>query len=449
MKNRALFIFVFLFSVTFSSFAQHSMNTSNQPDKEKLDAKKRLAIVDEIAKELKANYIFLETAEKMEDRIRTQLKNGAYDSSSAPQAFADAVHKDLREVSKDKHLGFHYDPEVVADLKRLESQDAKEAAAVKEKQLASVQEDNFGFRKVERLDGNVGYLRFDYFAFEDGAQNAATSALNFLANCDALIIDLRKNGGGHPSQIQYITSYFFESPVHLNDIYSRRDNSTENYWTLPYVPGKKMANTDIYVLTSNYSFSGAEEFTYNLKNLKRATIVGETTGGGAHPVEPIVVAAKYVLSIPFARAINPITKTNWEGTGVTPDVSVTSEEAYDVAYAMAVENLLPKAKNTEQKSKLEWIQTSLKGRRNPAKLNDSIMQSYAGIYEDRKIFFENGNLYYQRSGPRYKMLPLSETLFDLDGLPDFRLEFVVKDGKAIEVVGLYRGGHKDSSKRAG
>ena len=362
MKNRSLLIWIFMFSMfnSFIAFAQHTAHNTAQTSNETLNTKSREAIINETAKGLNDNYIFLETAQKMEERIRTQLKSGAYDKLTSPEEFAAAIHKDLHEVSKDKHLSFHYDPQGVANIQQSNSQNKEEAQKAKEKQLASVRQDNFGFRKAERLDGNVCYLRFDYFAFVEGAGDAASAAMNFLSNCDALLVDLRKNGGGHPAQIQYITSYFFDSPVHLNDIYSRKDNSTEHYWTLPYVPGRKMVNADIYVLTSSYTFSGAEEFSYNLKNLKRATIVGETTGGGAHPVEPVVVSAKYVLYVPYARAINPITKTNWEGTGVTPDVPVPADQAYDKAYRMAVEKLLTKAQTSDQKSELEWVQLSLK-----------------------------------------------------------------------------------------
>jgi hypothetical protein len=167
--------------------------------------------------------------------------------------------------------------------------------------------------------------------------------MNFLANCDAIIIDLRQNGGGDPSQIQFITSYLFGSPTHLNDIYTRSENKTENFWTLPYVPGKKLEKADVYVLTSSFTFSGAEEFSYNLKNLKRATVIGETTGGGAHPTEPKIVQGKFILSVPYARAINPITKTNWEGVGVTPDIQVPADKAFDKAYLLALEKLAAKA----------------------------------------------------------------------------------------------------------
>jgi C-terminal processing protease CtpA/Prc len=137
--------------------------------------------------------------------------------------------------------------------------------------------------------------------------------------------------------VAFISSYLFSEPTHLNDLWERKDNSTHQYWTLPYVPGKRLDGKPAYVLTSVHTFSGAEEFTYNLKNLKRATIVGETTGGGAHPVAGHRIDDHFMIGVPFARAINPISKTNWEGIGVEPDVKVAAADALATAQKLVAE----------------------------------------------------------------------------------------------------------------
>jgi C-terminal processing protease CtpA/Prc len=139
--------------------------------------------------------------------------------------------------------------------------------------------------------------------------------------------------------IAFISTYLFDEPTHLNDLYNRKEDSTTQYWTLPYVPGKRLSDKPVFVLTSNRTFSGAEEFSYNLKNLKRATIIGETTGGGAHPVSGHRIDDHFMIGVPFARAVNPIAGTNWERTGVTPDVEVPAAEALDVAKKMASEQI--------------------------------------------------------------------------------------------------------------
>jgi C-terminal processing protease CtpA/Prc len=196
---------------------------------------------------------------------------------------------------------------------------------------------NCGFVKVEELAGNVGYVKFNMFADAETCGATATAAMNFVANSDALIVDLRDNGGGDPKMVAYIFSYLFSKRTHLNDLWTRKTNATDEFWTSD-VPGKHLADDrPVYVLTSKRTFSGAEEFTYNLKNLKRATIVGETTGGGAHPVNGQRIDEHFVIGVPFARAINPISKTNWEGTGVEPDVKVPAADALSTAQKLAAE----------------------------------------------------------------------------------------------------------------
>ena len=207
---------------------------------------------------------------------------------------------------------------------------------------------NGGYRRVERLPGNVGYLQVDGFMHPDVAAEPAAAAMNFLANTDALIIDLRRNGGGGPQSVVLLCSYLFdEKPVHLNDLYWRKGDRTEEFWTLKELTGKRYLGRDVYLLTSRRTFSAAEEFAYDLQCLKRVTIVGEMTGGGAHPGGGIPVGEHFVVFIPSGRAINPITKTNWEGTGVKPDVEVAADKALETAHELAVKKLLEKAPNDE------------------------------------------------------------------------------------------------------
>jgi C-terminal processing protease CtpA/Prc len=163
--------------------------------------------------------------------------------------------------------------------------------------------------------------------------------MGFLAHADAIIYDLRGNGGGSPAMIALLATYLFEKPTHLNDIYDRKEDTTTQYWTLSYVSGDLIPKKPVYVLTSKRTFSGAEEFSYDLQNLSRATIVGETTGGGAHPVGGHPIGDHFVIGVPFARAINPVTKTNWEGTGVQPDVKVSASDALDTAVKLATEKI--------------------------------------------------------------------------------------------------------------
>jgi tetratricopeptide (TPR) repeat protein len=181
----------------------------------------------------------------------------------------------------------------------------------------------------------VGYLKFDYFGPLPLVRETAAAAMHMLAGADAIIFDMRENGGGSPETVQFICTYLFGERTHLNSLYWREGDRTEEFWTLDDVPGERMPDVPVFVLTSSETFSGAEEFAYNLRTRERATLVGETTGGGANPGGGYPLAAGLGLFVPEGRAINPVTGTNWEGTGVEPHVEASAESALDVALPLA------------------------------------------------------------------------------------------------------------------
>lgn len=292
-----------------------------------LTAEARASTVEGAAKALREGYVYPELGAKMADTILAKLKDGGYDAVADEAALARTLTADLRAVSHDGHLGVALRPQ---------SSEGEASAHAVMPGGDQMRRENYAFRKVERLEGNIGYLAFDLFIPDEEAKKTAAAALAFLRNCDALIFDLRSNGGGSPEMIQFITSYLFDSRTHLNDMIDRDGNVVSEYWTLDKIPGQRFsADLPVYVLTSKRTFSGAEEFSYNLKNLKRATIVGETTGGGAHPVRGEQINDRFAVRVPFMRANNPISKTNWEGTGVEPDVKVPAPDALAKAIELA------------------------------------------------------------------------------------------------------------------
>ncbi len=175
-------------------------------------------------------------------------------------------------------------------------------------------------------------------------QNAGASiaaVMELVSGTYALIIDLRRNGGGSPDGVVFWCSYLFDGPgIHLNDIFEAETGETRQFWSMSYVPGSRYVDKPVYLLTSHETFSGGEDFCYTLQALGRAQLIGETTGGGAHPTGMRPLSPTMAISVPFARSVNPITGTNWEGTGVVPDVSVAAAEAYDVSYGMALRHVL-------------------------------------------------------------------------------------------------------------
>ena len=302
-----------------------------------LDDAERKAVIDGVLERVTKNYVFPDVAKKMEGAIRERQAKKEYDAITTGQELAETLTKHLREVCKDKHLGVRYSPEPLP--KDTGRRPTEEELKKRQRQLALR---NYGFKKAERLGGGVGLLEFEVFMQPEEIGDTAAAAMNFLANSEAVIVDLRRNGGGSPEGVILLCSYFFDEPVHLNSIYTRGTDTTRDFWSHPTVAGKKLVGKDVYVLTSGRTFSGAEEFAYNMQSQKRATIIGETTGGGAHPTRGFRVTDHFSVGVPFARSINPVTKTNWEGTGVKPDVAVPADQALHAAHLLALKKLAEK-----------------------------------------------------------------------------------------------------------
>ncbi len=297
-----------------------------------LDAALRKRVIDGIESKLTEYYVDADVAAKMNEALDAHAKAGEYNSITDGNAFARKLTSDLRAISHDGHLRVEFSP---FKMPAAHEPTAEDRTRMREQML----ENNCAFDKVEILPGNIGYVKFDGFMDADICGATVAAAMGFVEHTDAVIFDLRQNGGGQPATVSLIASYLFDKPTHLNDLYNRHENTTKQYWTLAWVPGGRMPTQPVFVLTSHRTFSGAEEFTYDLKTQKRATIVGETTGGGAHPVEGHTVEDYFMIGVPFATAVNPITKTSWEGTGVEPDVKVSADDALKTAEKLAADKI--------------------------------------------------------------------------------------------------------------
>lgn len=321
MNSRTLSLFlVFVASVAASA--------------QNLTAAERTSAVQSLADAFESRYVFKDLATKGATELRKNLKEGRYDSLSDGGALAKTLNDELNALCKDAHLRVRYSAQ-----KLPARADRAEPSAEEERARAQmIRERNMGYETAKRLDGNVGYLEVRSFMAGVEAARPANAAMEFLAETDALIIDLRGNGGGDPEGVRLLCSYLFgKKPVHLNSLYFREGDRTIEFWTLEDLPGPRYLDKPVFVLVGPRTGSGAEEFTYNLQNLKRATIVGKPTWGGANPGGTVRLTDHFSAFIPVGRAINPYTKTNWEGTGVIPDVDAPEADALETAHRLALE----------------------------------------------------------------------------------------------------------------
>lgn len=421
----------FILGVNFNMLVYGGKTTSKGEQEE---------VIKKICTYLENNYVFPETGKELSTQISKNSKDGKYSKLTSLADFAFQLNEDLMDICEDKHLKVVYDPDWIKQIKQ---QEQEQDVYLTKEMIEEEKRNNFGFKELRILAGNIGYLDLRIFFHAKYAGETAVSAMNFFSNCDALIIDLRNNGGGWGEMVAFLCSYFVygDTTVLLSTGYSRPEDEYFQSWSMPYVPGKTMPNIPLYILTSKSTFSAAEEFCYNLKHLKRATIVGETTRGGAHPISPKVLNDNFILILPEWRSINPITGTNWEGVGVKPHIEIPANEALNVAHLAALEKLLTRAQNEGEKFGYQWHLDGLKAKINPAAVDSSTLLSYVGKYGSRNITFENAILYYQRGDrSKRKMIPMTQDLFMIEDIDQLRVKFITEDGHVKSLIAVYSDG---------
>jgi retinol-binding protein 3 len=286
-------------------------------------------------------------------------------------------------------------------------------------------DDNFGFHRVERLPGNIGYIDLVTFNNPGTAGPTAAAAMGLVANCDALIIDLRHNGGGDTDMSTLLSSYFFNERTHLTDIETRISNDHEEVWTLDDVTGSRMPDVPLFVLLSRYSYSTAEAFAYQLQQLGRAVIVGQQTRGGAHSVKYMTEPELGInLKVPYTRDHNPYSGTNYLD-GVQPDIATSSEKALCAAGAAAADQLMKSETDVDKLYELLWVLEGYMSELKPARMAAEQLQDYAGAYRDTRISIDCGRMVMTRKGKTYVLLPMGEDQFKYEDPAEakYRLKF--------------------------
>ena len=298
-----------------------------------LDKAERERVVEGTIANLKQHYAYPDVAQRMADALRAHERNGDDDAVANGEAFAALLTKQMREISPDKHLDLIYSSDPLPNhVNGLTPEDAARYREAMERQ-------NCTFERIEILPHNIGIIKLNSFPDLAICHQKAADAMARLNSTDAIIFDLRDNRGGEPNMTSFLAAYLFDHPEYW---YNPRENTTERSWTRSPVEGNKLADKPVFVLTSGATFSGAEQFCYDLKMLKRATIVGETTGGGAHAGVWHRIDDHFGMGIPEVKAINPYAKMGWAETGVEPDVKVKAQDALETARKLAIRKLQKK-----------------------------------------------------------------------------------------------------------
>ncbi|MFB6456383.1 S41 family peptidase [Chitinophaga sp. Hz27] len=404
---KRLFILITLLFSAWYTMAQLPFNAATKQ-----------SVVKRLQDSLQANYICLDTARRMSDYIGERLQSGAYNKINTPMEFAQILTTDLYHIYQDGHLAIKYDP-------RVEAPQDTSAAMPPIEVIPDDSYRNWGFKKVEILYGNVGYIMLNQFA-DTTAEGLATvrAVFNVLRHTDAIILDLRNNGGGAPEMVQYICSFFLPPNTHLNDLYDRRNKHTEHYYTSLTDTSHHFLNVPLYILTSQRTYSAAEECSYNLQSQKRATIVGGTTGGGAHLVDGFRLGDGFIGNIPFASAINAVTHTSWEHIGVQPDIKVAEQTALQTAVIDYLDKKIQEPQAGQLKKSRQWARDMAAAQLHPPKTDANVLKQYAGLYGNRQVKFENGQLYITNQGGVFMpLIPVSDKVFRIDGFDYIKIIF--------------------------
>jgi len=384
-----------------------------------------------IAKQLEDNYVIQNTATKLSKFMRSKLFLSDCSRLESAEDIADFMTLELNKIANDKHLSVVYDPQWVNELKTYRS--SAQTKAFSDSRAMETPTDNYGFKKVEMLDGNIGYLDIRMFSDSHLGGETLENAMKFLQYADGIIIDLRNNFGGSPFMVTSLASYFFDlDTVHLST-FEQRENGVLTQtqdWTSPYVPGPRFKDTPLYILTSRNSASAAEGFSYAMQSLTRATIVGEVTAGAAHGRSAEIVNNDYILTLPSTRPVDPRTKDNWERKGVKPNIETNSDNALNVAYAEVLNSLIKS--NSSNLSLHQWVYPLVKAKSSQYQPSQSDFNQIIGTYGKRKVFQENGKLFYQYlDDPAFEIELLDKETIIFKAFTEARLQAIYKDKEAV------------------
>jgi hypothetical protein len=393
------------------------------------------AAVQDIRRILRENYVLPEARRKFDAALAQGLASGRYDTGD-PAVLVQRLNADLEAVAHDKHLGLEHDPAGAARLAALPTGAGADDAPPTEDQIRAAVRRNHGIAELKLLPGNLRYMRYDGFVWAGPkTAEALDTAMRFLRDGEAAVIDLRGNGGGSPEAVQYLVSHFLEPNRPIVTFYMRGDPA-DRLSTLASLPAGRMVGKPLYVLTSGHSASAAEEFIGHVAGFKLGEIIGETTAGAGFRNEFFAVAGGYVISVSVGRAVLASTGKDWEGVGIPPTTKVEEAKALEVAQARALRRLASTA-SPDSKRALEARAALLEAQLTPVAVALPLDQ-YAGTYGERVVIVENGRLVFRRaSGPKLAMVAIGANEFAFVDDPATRITFKAA-GNAVTGFELVR-----------
>ncbi len=342
--KKALSLLLMLMTTSFLSYSQKNISENEKK-----------ATIESVKKLIRTNYVFESKTKQFNSSLDSLYLTGKYSIINDYANFANSLTNDLVEITRDKHFKVQYNPELVkssresSNRERQENNDNGTDSVTDEERidwnLWYAQKENFGFERVEILDGNIGYVKFNFWQPLDWAKPTIDAAMGFLKNTDALIIDLTENQGGYSPTDSYLASYFFDKePVLWMSSYERRSKELESDSTFQDIGGERYLDKSIFILISENTFSLAEQFAYSLKHFNKAIIIGQPSAGAAHAIDFMEVNDNYLIQLPISSSIHPVTKTDWEGTGVIPNIKTNNSEALRTAHLKALDEQIESLK---------------------------------------------------------------------------------------------------------
>ncbi|HET9056950.1 MAG TPA: S41 family peptidase [Chitinophagaceae bacterium] len=385
----------------------------------------KLTIIKKAISLLRENYIFPDKVTGVEKSLMAKYNSNEYEKGNSLEDFLAAINNDLEIATNDKHVNISFGPDRVKQIIKEKQNEGKTVPLSKEWR-ERLEYENFRLRKVEWLDGNIGYFRFLNFVDLQVAKESIMGAMNFIRHSNAIILDIRDNGGGSSETLNFVLSYFLKDKLKLGEFHFRKNNRVEEIRikTDPLVK-KVPDNVPVYVLVSNKTASAAEGLAVTLQSFKRATIIGENTKGEGNPGELFVINDQLYILIPTAISVSAVQGTKpVQGNGVSPDIVIAPEKAMDKAMLEICKTLAQNTTNRDLKQVYDWQVPVWESNINPPQIPAEMKENITGSFMDgRQVTFENGTFYYiNKNNQKIKLFYYGNNVFGMEGKQFTRLK---------------------------